>query len=176
MGSKSSAVESIGGRMAAAFAVVIAATTSACGNSTNGVPQDSGVITGDVIRPPNSRYCPLFDHTDGGVLRYHFGDATTAALAWPILCHPNMRPGDPCRANGGVLGTCRDFEYDSSGRFPEFTRYNRLALYCLAPQSDPCEGRGERTVLCEDYGNCVPVPDPLPGRPRFVCFPPVCNP
>lgn len=162
-------------RSVGAFALAV--VLAACGNSTMGTPQDSGVVTGDVIRPPNSRYCPLFNETDGGVLRIDGqGNRTTAAMAWPVLCHPNMRAGDPCRATGNTLGTCRDFEYESSGRFPEFTRNNRMALYCRPELEDPCEGSNQLSPVCEAFGNCAAVPDPLPGRPRFVCFPPVCNP
>jgi hypothetical protein len=129
-----------------------------------------------VLRPPNSRYCPFFESTDGGVLRIGLdGRPTRLATAKPVFCHPDMRPNDPCIAPGGPPGRCRDFEYESSGRFPEFTQHNRMALYCRTEAADPCEGEGVLSENCEEWGNCVEVPNPLPGRPRYVCFPPVCN-
>lgn len=152
-----------------------------CGNGTRPV-NDGGsdaMSYGDVVRPPNSRYCPFFDGTDGGELRINGGQPTTRLGAWPILCHPNMRPGDPCVGIQGVDGVCVDFNYESSGRFPEFTANNRVALYCRHPTQDPCEevagGLTTSSELCELWGNCVRVPNPLPGRRQFVCFPPVCN-
>lgn len=156
-----------------------------CGTGTrptaDGGGSDAAAYT-DVIRPPNSRYCPLFDGTDGGVLRLNAdGTPTTNLGAWPILCHPNMRPGDPCVGPQGSPGVCVDFDYESSGRFPGFTSANRVALYCRHPLEDPCAevassaGMITTSESCESWGNCVRVPNPLPGRRQFVCFPPVCN-
>jgi hypothetical protein len=162
-------------RGAAWWLVTASLAASACGNGTMPA-QDSG-LPPDVVRPPNSRYCPLFNETDGGVLRIDSsGNRTTSLMSWPILCHPNMRPGDPCVATRGSPGRCRDFDYESSGRFSDYTRFNRVALYCRREGDDPCNNDRLLSQTCESYGNCVEVPDPLPGRPRFVCFPPVCNP
>lgn len=150
---------------------------AACGNSTMGTQQDSGVVNGDVVRAANSPFCPFFEGTDGGVLRLDSqGRPTTALMAWPVLCHPNMRAGDPCIATGGGPGRCSDFAQNSSGRFPDYSENNRLALYCLREGGEICADDGLFSENCPTPRNCTPVPDPLPGRPRFVCFPPVCNP
>jgi hypothetical protein len=157
----------------------------ACGNGARPA-DDSGsggdAAATDVIRPPNSVYCPFFAGTDGGILRTDgLGHPINQPNADPILCHPDMRPGQPCRAYGNAPGVCVDFEYESSGRFPWFTSNNRMALYCRTPDANPCSevevtnGAVPTSDVCEEWGNCVRVPNPLPGRRRFVCFPPVCN-
>jgi hypothetical protein len=142
----------------------------ACGNgarpANDGGSGSDGAAT-DVIRPPNSVYCPFFAGTDGGILRTDgLGHPINQPNADPILCHPDMRPGQPCRAYGNALGVCVDFEYESSGRFPWFTSNNRMALYCRTPDANPCDeveitnGAVATSESCEEWGNVTVQPPP----------------
>jgi hypothetical protein len=164
-----------------AFFAACALFGTACGNGTGPAGGDAGDggRPPDALTPPNSQLCRYINAADGGTLRFIENQPTTAQLASIILCHPNMRAGDPCVAWGGGPGVCRDFDFESSGRFSEFTRFNRVALYCRRPGDYPCSGVavGVESVAatCDDWGNCAPVPNPLPGRPTHVCFPPACN-
>jgi hypothetical protein len=171
--------------LAVVAAAISALSLVGCGNGTRpAVDGAAGDAVGfdDVTRRPNSALCQFFESTDGGELRLGADRRPTQSdLADPVFCHPNMLPGQPCRAYNGAPGVCVDFEYESSGRFSEFSRANRVALYCRRADFDPCEvviasgGRVTGSDDCEAEGNCVRVPNPLPGRRQYVCFPPVCN-
>lgn len=141
---------------------------SGCGALTAG---HEDVVIGDVVRPPNARWCNLIV-ADAAVQI----EATRGATS-VVMCGPDMPVGTRCITTFGLTGECRDFVAESNGYFANYARENRVPRYCWRAEYNACgiSVMGIGQSECAFAAPCIRIPNPRPGGPSWMCPPEPCN-